>query len=45
MRDVDARTALDMAYAGGMMALAALLIGGCLPVMILAWTRPDPDAT
>ncbi|MGV0837352.1 hypothetical protein [Mycolicibacterium thermoresistibile] len=34
----------DIAYAGGLMALTALLIGGCLPAMILGWTRPDPDA-
>ncbi|CAN3130612.1 hypothetical protein ACNUDN_22050 [Mycobacterium sp. smrl_JER01] len=35
---------VDMAYAGGLMALTALLIGGCAPAMILGWTRPDPDA-
>jgi len=34
----------DIAYAGGLMALTVLLIGGCLPAMILGWTRPDPDA-
>lgn len=34
----------DMAYAGGLMALTVLLIGGCTPAMILGWTRPDPDA-
>ncbi|WP_111511258.1 hypothetical protein [Mycobacterium kyogaense] len=34
----------DMAYAGGLMALTMLLIGGCSPAMILGWTRPDPDA-
>jgi hypothetical protein len=33
----------DMAYAGGLMALAVLLIGGCTPAMILGWTRSDPD--
>ncbi|BBY75592.1 hypothetical protein MPRF_24910 [Mycolicibacterium parafortuitum] len=32
-----------MAYAGGLMAITALLIGGCAPAMILGWTRPDPD--
>jgi hypothetical protein len=37
-------TDTDMAYAGGLMALAVLLIGGCSPAMILGWTRPDPDA-
>ena len=34
----------DMAYAGGLMAIAVLLIGGCSPAMILGWTRPDADA-
>lgn len=34
----------DMAYAGGLMALTVLLVGGCTPAMILGWTRPDPDA-
>lgn len=34
----------DIAYAGGLMALTVLLIGGCTPAMILGWTRPDPDA-
>jgi hypothetical protein len=37
-------TDTDMAYAGGLMAIAVLLIGGCSPAMILGWTRPDPDA-
>ena len=37
-------TDVDMAYAGGLMALTVLLIGGCTPAMILGWTRPDPDA-
>ncbi|MET0900653.1 MAG: hypothetical protein ABWY45_22285 [Mycobacterium sp.] len=32
-----------MAYAGGLMALTVLLIGGCSPAMILGWIRPDPD--
>ena len=36
-------TDIAMAYAGGLMALAALLIGGCTPAMILGWTRSDPD--
>ncbi|SEH65412.1 hypothetical protein SAMN04489835_2504 [Mycolicibacterium rutilum] len=44
MRTADADAVRDMAYAGGLMALAVLLIGGCLPVMILGWSRPDPDA-
>lgn len=34
----------DIAYAGGLMALSVLLIGGCAPAMILGWARPDPDA-
>lgn len=34
----------DMAYAGGLMALTTLLVGGCTPAMILGWTRPDPEA-
>lgn len=33
----------DMAYAGGLMALTVLLIGGCLPAMILGWTRVDTE--
>ena len=33
-----------MAYAGGLMVMTVLLIGGCAPAMILGWTRPDPDA-
>lgn len=37
-------TDTDMAYAGGLMALTVLLVGGCTPAMILGWTRPDPDA-
>jgi hypothetical protein len=37
-------TDVDMAYAGGLMAMTVLLIGGCLPAMILGWIRPDPDA-
>lgn len=37
-------TDTDMAYAGGLMVLTVLLIGGCAPAMILGWTRPDPDA-
>ena len=36
-------TDVDMAYAGGLMALTVLLIGGCTPAMILGWTRVDPD--
>ena len=28
-----------MAYAGGLMALTALTIGGCTPAMILGWTK------
>lgn len=32
----------NMAYAGGLMALTMLLVGGCTPAMVLGWTRPDP---
>lgn len=34
----------SMAYAGGLMALTVLLVGGCTPAMILSWSRPDPVA-
>lgn len=34
----------SMAYAGGLMVVATLLMGGCTPAMILGWTRPDPDS-
>jgi hypothetical protein len=37
-------TDVDMAYAGGLMVTTVLLIGGCLPAMILGWIRPNPDA-
>lgn len=40
-RDISAESALNMAYAGGLMATTVLLIGGCLPAMILGWTRRD----
>jgi hypothetical protein len=33
----------DMAYAGGLMATTVLLIGGCMPAMILGWIRPGPE--
>lgn len=33
----------NMAYAGGLMVLTALLAGGCSPAMILGWSRPDPE--
>ncbi|GAA5094343.1 hypothetical protein [Nocardia iowensis] len=33
----------SMAYAGGLMALVMLLVGGCTPAMVLGWTRPDPE--
>jgi hypothetical protein len=36
-------TDVDMAYAGGLMALTVLMVGGCTPAMILGWTRSDPD--
>lgn len=37
-------TDTDMAYAGGLMVLTVLLIGGCAPAMILGWIRPDPES-
>jgi hypothetical protein len=37
-------TDLDMAYAGGLMALTVLMVGGCTPAMILGWTRTDAEA-
>jgi hypothetical protein len=33
----------DMAYAGGLMALTVLLIGGSTPAMILGWSMPGPE--
>jgi hypothetical protein len=41
---VTGGTDVDMAYAGGLLALTVLLVGGCTPAMILGWTRRDPDA-
>ena len=37
-------TDTDMAYAGGLMAVTMLLVGGCTPTLMLAWTRTDPVA-
>jgi len=37
-------TDVDMAYAGGLMALTVLMVGGCMPAMILGWTRTDAEA-
>jgi hypothetical protein len=37
-------TDTDMAYAGGLMAVTMLLVGGCTPTLMLAWTRSDPVA-
>jgi hypothetical protein len=39
---LTAGTDENMAYAGGLMAVTMLLVGGCTPAMILGWTRPDP---
>lgn len=30
-------------YAGGLLVLVAILIGGCTPAMILGWSTPDPE--
>ena len=43
-QNVTAATTVDMADAGGLMALTVLLIGGCTPAMILGCIRPSPDA-
>jgi len=40
---VTGGTHTTMAYTGGLLTLTMLMIGGCLPAMILAWSRPDPD--
>jgi hypothetical protein len=32
----------NMAYAGGLMSVTMLLVGGCVPAMVLGWSRPDP---
>jgi hypothetical protein len=32
-----------LAYSAGGFALASILLSGCLPAMLLAWTRPDDD--
>lgn len=32
-----------LAYSAGGFALASILFSGCLPAMLLAWTRPDDD--
>ncbi|MCZ4556183.1 hypothetical protein O4215_11420 [Rhodococcus maanshanensis] len=36
-------THTTMAYTGGVLTLTTLMMGGCSPAMILAWSRPDPD--
>ncbi|RVW03066.1 hypothetical protein [Rhodococcus xishaensis] len=33
----------NLAYAGGLFVVTTLTLGACVPTMILAWTRPDPD--
>ncbi|NLU82462.1 hypothetical protein [Rhodococcus sp. HNM0569] len=33
----------DLAYACGVWFVAALLAGGCLPAMLLAWSEPDSE--
>ena len=32
-----------LAYSAGGFALASILFSGCLPAVLLAWTRPDDD--
>ncbi|KAA0096837.1 hypothetical protein CIW49_19515 [Mycolicibacterium sp. P1-18] len=36
-------TDTNMAYAGGLMTLTVLLVGGCTPAMLLGWSQRDPD--
>ena len=36
-------TDTDMAYAGGLMTITVLLVGGCTPAMVLGWSRTDPE--
>lgn len=33
----------NVPYAGGVLVLTALMIGGCTPAMILGWSSSDPD--
>ncbi|WP_430331154.1 hypothetical protein [Rhodococcus sp. ACT016] len=33
----------NLVYSGGLFVLTTLVIGACVPAMVLAWTRPDPD--
>lgn len=33
----------SLAYSAGGFALASILFSGCLPAVLLAWTRPDDD--
>lgn len=33
----------SVVYACGLWIITALMIGGCSPAMILAWSRPDPE--
>lgn len=44
LMDADAKTIRELAYAGALMALAALMIGSCMPAMILGWTRRSDNA-
>ena len=36
-------TDTNMAYAGGLMTLTVVLVGGCTPAMLLGWSQRDPD--
>ncbi|RVW06396.1 hypothetical protein [Rhodococcus spongiicola] len=33
----------NLAFSAGVLVMTALVVGACVPTMILAWTRPDPD--
>lgn len=40
---IDSLDHQALAYSMGGFALAAILFSGCLPAVLLAWTRPDDD--
>lgn len=41
VRETGNRT--ELLYSAGLFVLTTLIVGACVPAMILAWTRPDPD--
>ncbi|AYA25295.1 hypothetical protein SAMN02745947_02726 [Rhodococcus rhodochrous J3] len=40
---IDSLDHQALAYSMGGLALASILFSGCLPAVLLAWTRPDDD--